>query len=200
MSTFTWLKQIPKADRVRCSNPELYQCNSIIRTLKPTVPCTSEEDQWSGLNSYNLALDTPWFQLRWSWFFLHGIWYDVAVWLQEKNNVDNTLMLWLLLSSATWSQGHCRFWASCTVLPVRAAEGAWGTEMGQNQDSWSKLTEGIIHIVHHVRKNLNNSGELAGQTAAAWRLAEPPLASGKQLLVYHLFCSAFKCFSQNTYP
>ena len=49
------------------------------------------------------------FQLGLSPFFLHIVWYETMLWLQEKNNVDNTPMFQLLLSSAVQSQGHFIF-------------------------------------------------------------------------------------------
>jgi len=45
-------------------------------------------------------------------------------WIKNDNNIDNTLMSRLLLSSAEQIQGHFSFSASHSALPVR---GLWDT-------------------------------------------------------------------------
>lgn len=55
-------------------------------------------------------------------------------WFKEKDSVDNTQMVWLLLSSAVQSQGRLSFSAST------AAEGAGGhKELGGNRTRTAAL-------------------------------------------------------------
>lgn len=61
--------------------------------------------------------------------FIPSSWYDNVLWIQDENNVDKTLMYWLLL---TLSQGLLSF----LYCPAREeTEGAEEAERGQNQDS-----------------------------------------------------------------
>lgn len=67
--------------------------------------------------------------------FLYSIGHGAMFSLQEKNNIDNTTMFQLLLSSTAWSQEHFSFSASSTVLPARRWE-----EWEEDTRSWGDRT------------------------------------------------------------
>ena len=108
-----------------------------------------------------------WFHLEQNWLFPHGAMF----WLCEKNNLDNTAVFQLLLSSAAQSQECFSFSVSCTVLPVRAAAGAQGAGWGQNQDSWATLARGIFHTIwHHAKTNKQTKNNNLQRKKQTWKL------------------------------
>lgn len=65
------------------------------------------------------------------------------LWIQYENNVGNTLILWLLLSSAYPKSGNFQF----PTLWQRAGAQEAGRE--HSQDSRPELAKGIFHAMEH---------------------------------------------------
>ena len=81
-------------------------------------------------------------------FFLSS-WYSAVFWISCENNVDNTLMFWLLLSQAYPKLKIFQFPMLCQQADVQED----GRE--HSQSSWPELAKGVFHTMERHAQYIN---------------------------------------------
>lgn len=118
--------------------------------------------------------------------FLLTTWYSAMFWIQCGNNVDNTLIFWLLLSCIYHKTKTRTFFVS-PALPVRRCK-KWKKAVREHSwDKWPKLAKGIFTPLND-RPSVS-AGELTGRGSwlgfrdGIWHQS----VGGKQLCCFSFF-------------